>query len=162
MNCKPCHTAEQSVSTAMRKLADEGTYKIEYQLAASPDGGSGSKEDRRALNALGAAADADAGKFARYLGELLAGSDAATLDKGLLKVAGRVEGLRSPAFDRAIRELTYLPWVNKVVRTHSTKDAPEDSGIPSVALDGAPLSLHADDGRPVTPREFDRQARVRS
>ncbi|GAU65976.1 hypothetical protein SSP35_02_03450 [Streptomyces sp. NBRC 110611] len=157
LNCRSCRKAERSLGPAMRQLADQGTYKIEYRLAASPDGAVGDKQDRHALNALGAAANTDVGKFAQYLGALLIGDDSAASDEGLLHLAGRVDGLRTPAFDRTVRELTYLPWVNKVIRTHDTKTP----GFPSLALDGAPLPLDADNGQLIDEQRFHRLVRER-
>lgn len=152
LDCPACRKAEEALGPTMRALADQGAYGIEYQVAAAPDGGIG-KESRHATNALGAAANADAGKFACYLRLLLAEDTRGISDDGLLKLAQKVEGLRSPAFDKAVRERSYLPWVNKV--TAATR--PSSAGrpeLPAIELNGTRLSLRAANGELLTPEQF--------
>lgn len=140
LDCPACQKAEEALGPAMRALADQGTYRIEYQVTPAPDGDT-SKASRHAINALAAAANADAGKFTRYLSLLLAEDTRSFSDDGLLKLAEKTEGLRSPAFDKAVRERTCLPWVDKV-----TGAAPPSSAgrpdLPTIELDGTRLSLH--------------------
>lgn len=163
--CAPCTRMEAALGRTMRELADKGAYRIEYRLATVEDDARGGEGSRRAANALGAAANEGPEKFVRYLGGVLAGrsgreewdGDALASADTLLRIAGRVDGLRTPAFDKAVRELTYLPWVEKAAAAHN-QDGAEDA-VPAVALDGSPVTVLGDDGVPVSPGEFVRQVR---
>ncbi|KWT58919.1 hypothetical protein ADL21_25955 [Streptomyces albus subsp. albus] len=149
----------------MRELADKGTYRTEYRLATVEDDARGGQGSRRAVNALGAAANEGPEKFVWYLGAVLAGrsgreewdGDALASADTLLRIAGRVDGLRTPAFDRAVRELTCLPWGKKVAAAHN-QDGDEDAS-PAVTLDGSVVTVLGDDGVPVSPGHFVRQVR---
>ncbi|MET9295665.1 thioredoxin domain-containing protein [Streptomyces sp. NPDC003077] len=162
--CAPCGRMEAALGRTMRELADKGAYRIEYRLATGEDEARGGEGSRRAVNALGAAANEGPEKFVRYLGAVLAGrsdrgewdGDAPASADTLLGIAGRVEGLRTPAFDKAVRESTYLPWVKKVSAAHR-----QDGGgaLPRVALDGSPLVVLDGDGTPVSREEFVRLVR---
>ncbi|TBO59626.1 hypothetical protein EYS09_11060 [Streptomyces kasugaensis] len=162
LNCTECHKLEQALGPAMRALADQGAYRIEYRVATAPDGTAGDKSALHAINALGAAANADAeteagkaGKFIGYLG-LLLGEQSASDDR-LLALADKVEGLRTPAFDRAVQELIYLPWSVKVDRAHRASR----EELPATELGGAALPLHESEGRFLTPEAFARHVRER-
>ncbi|OIK01333.1 hypothetical protein BIV25_05850 [Streptomyces sp. MUSC 14] len=156
LGCPSCRHMEDALGPAMRALADRGTYRIEYQVAASPDGVTPGREARHALNALGAAANADAGRFTRYLRLLLGVPPGGTgTDDGLLHLADEVDGLRTPAFDKAVKEGTYLPWVNKMIRTHRPDATAR--GVPSADIDSTPIALHGSDGAPLTAEEFTRR-----
>ncbi|GAB2608081.1 hypothetical protein GCM10027168_46360 [Streptomyces capparidis] len=153
--CPYCAMFEQANADTITRLADEGRFKVEYHLATFLDdnlGGSGSK---RALNALGAAAQEGPAKFAAFHKVLYANHpderDDAYADTGhLLDLAGKVPGLRTPEFDAAVRNLTYMPWVKKV------SDAFDESGVsgtPTVLLNGKKLEVLSG-GRSVTPAQF--------
>ncbi|MFH8591402.1 thioredoxin domain-containing protein [Streptomyces rimosus] len=163
--CAPCSRVEAELGRTMRQLADKGAYRIEYRPATVEDDARGGEGSRRAVNALGAAANEGPGKFVRYLGAVLAGrsgreewdGDALASADTLLGIAGWVDGLRTPAFDKAVRELTYLPWSKKVAAAHN-QDGDEDA-LPAVILDGSAVTVLGDDGVPVSSGEFVRQVR---
>ncbi|MEV5594682.1 thioredoxin domain-containing protein [Streptomyces sp. NPDC052496] len=163
--CGPCARTEAALGRTMRELAEKGAYRIEYRLATVEDDARGGEGSRKAVNALGAAADEGPEKFVRYLGAVLAGrsgreewdGDALASADTLLGIAGRVDGLRTPAFDKAVRELTYLPWGKKVAAAHN-QDGAEDA-LPAVTLDGSVVTVLGEDGVPVSPAEFVRQVR---
>ncbi|MEW1659729.1 hypothetical protein [Streptomyces sp. NPDC093707] len=161
-NCPECHAAEQALGPAMRALANQGAYRIEYRLATTADGSVRDKPAFHAINALGAAANADAeagaggaGKFTGYL-NLLLGAPSPS-DESLLTLADKVEGLRIPVFDTAVRKLTYLPWTVKVARAHRA----ESQKFPVVELDGTALTLYGRDGRLLAPETFVQHVRER-
>ncbi|MFI2241699.1 thioredoxin domain-containing protein [Streptomyces chrestomyceticus] len=163
--CAPCALVEAALGRTMRELADQGAYRIEYRLATVEDDARGGQGSQRAVNALGAAANEGPEKFVRYLGAVLAGrsgreewdGDALASADTLLGIAGRVDGLRTPAFDKAVRELTWLPWVKKVAAAHN--QAGDEDALPAVSLDGAAVTVLDDDGVPVSSGEFVRQVR---
>ncbi|MEU7179277.1 MULTISPECIES: thioredoxin domain-containing protein [Streptomyces] len=157
LNCPACHQADRTLGATLRGLADQGTYKIEYQLAAAPDGSPGDKSSRHTLNALGAAANTAPTAFPQYLALLLAPRPDTDSDAALLAIADKVPGLRTPAFDKAVRDLTYLPWTAKLTRTHR----PDTGALPTLTLNGTPLPLHTPDNHPLTPHQFTQQLRDR-
>ncbi|GCD41949.1 thioredoxin domain-containing protein [Streptomyces paromomycinus] len=160
-----CARMEGALGRTMRELAGKGAYRIEYRLATVEDDARGGQGSRRAVNALGAAADEGPEEFVRYLGAVLAGrsgreewdGDALASADTLLGIAGRVDGLRTSAFDKAVRELTYLPWAKKVAAAHNQEG--DEDALPAVTLDGSAVTVLGDDGAPVSPREFVRQVR---
>ncbi|MFK8850802.1 hypothetical protein [Streptomyces sp. Ac-502] len=69
-----------------------------------------------------------------------------------------MDGLRTPAFDKAVRELTCLPWGKKVAAAHNQDG--DEGALPAVTLDGSAVTVLSDDGVvPVSAREIVRQVR---
>ncbi|MFD3942887.1 DsbA family protein [Streptomyces sp. NPDC058579] len=133
--CSYCAKFEEGGAVALAQAAAEGKVRIEYVVASFLDARSGGTASARAANAMRAAAEA--GKFAEFQAALFAGGGA----EDPLKVADRVEGLRSAEFDRAVREDTYHGWVA------SAEKAFEDSGVggtPSVLVDGRQVGVGGD------------------
>lgn len=156
--CPYCAVVEKGLGRAFKELADKKAFRIEYHFATFLDGALGGKGSKRALNALGAAANESPGKFMAYADVLFThhpddekddkfGSTATLLD-----LADQVDGLRTPAFNKAVKELTYMPWVEKVSSAFYKSG---EKGTPVVKLDGRPLNVLSGDGRgSVTPEEF--------
>ncbi|MCC3766164.1 DsbA family protein [Streptomyces sp. UNOC14_S4] len=156
--CPYCAVVEKGLGRTFGELADRKVFRIEYHFATFLDGALGGKGSKRALNALGAAADESPGKFMAYAEALFThqpddekddkfGSTATLLD-----LADRIDGLRTPAFNKAVKELTYMPWVEKVSSAFYTSG---EKGTPVVKLDGRPLNVLSGDGTSsVTPAEF--------
>jgi protein-disulfide isomerase len=110
-----------------------------YTLASFLDdrvGGSGSK---KAVNALRAALEE--GKFAEYHEVLYAHQPEETVDgftdAYLLELAGQVEGLRGPAFDRAVKTMKYRAFVTASEKAYEQADGGGDAigpGTPTAVI----------------------------
>ena len=153
--CPYCAKFEQANGATVKKLADEGKYKVEYHFATFLDNNLGGQGSKRALNALGAAVNEGTDKFMAYHQVLYANhpneSDDAFADTShLLDLASRVKGLRTPEFDKAVKELTYLPWVEKV---SAEFDKSGVTGTPTVVLNGKRLEVINDRGA-ISPQQF--------
>ncbi|MEV7832899.1 thioredoxin domain-containing protein [Streptomyces subrutilus] len=148
--CPFCAGFEQGLGATVKEQADAGEYRVEYRFAtfldASPGGGQGS---RRALNALGAAVNEGPEKFVEYLRVLFANHPAQETEDRfgstatLLELADGVPGLRTPAFNRAVKELTYMPWVEKVGQAFYDENV---NGTPSVFVDGRRITVNSGRG----------------
>lgn len=153
--CSYCARFEASAGTVLAEEAAAGRVKVEYVVASFLDARTGGTASARAASALRASVDAGPGKFASFQTALFAsqpGGEAsqpggeASQPGGesedgfsadyLLRIADQVEGLRSAAFDRAVREDTYRRWVVEAEKAF------EDSGVggtPTVLVDGTAL-----------------------
>ncbi|MFE8014006.1 DsbA family protein [Streptomyces antibioticus] len=115
--------------------------RAEYTLASFLDdrlGGSGSK---KAVNALRAALEA--GKFAEYHEVLYANQPEESFDgytdTYLLQLADRVEGLRSPTFDAAVKTMKYRAFVTASEAAYEKAGGtgdPEGPGTPTAVING--------------------------
>ncbi|MFE2725343.1 DsbA family protein [Kitasatospora sp. NPDC059327] len=158
--CPVCRTFETTNGDTVRKLADDGTVKVEYHLAAFLDKNLGGKGSRTALAAVGAALNEGVDKFKQFHDVLYANQPDEREDgfgdvNHLLDLAGQVPGLKTDAFVKAVTERTYGPWAKKVA------DAFNDSGVtgtPTVKLDGKPITLFAGKNA-VTPEQFTAQVK---
>nr|WP_241827040.1 thioredoxin domain-containing protein [Streptomyces graminilatus] len=121
MRCPVCEEFETTgAGPELRKAVLRREVKVEYTLASFLDdrlGGSGSK---KAANALRAALDA--GRFAEYHQVLYDNqpeeeNDGFT-DARLLQLAKKVKGLRTPAFESAVRTMKYRSFVTTSERAY--------------------------------------------
>ncbi|MFF8592846.1 DsbA family protein [Streptomyces sp. NPDC015220] len=138
--CPVCERFEMSGGAPeLRRASVRREVRLEYTLASFLDerlGGSGS---RKAVNALRAAVEV--GKFAEYHDVLYAQQPAESIDgftdARLLELAGRVEGLRGPAFDSAVRTMKYRSFVSAAEKAYEraggTKE-PKGPGTPTVVI----------------------------
>ncbi|AUG75590.1 hypothetical protein CFP65_0634 [Kitasatospora sp. MMS16-BH015] len=155
--CPICKLLESSAGPAVQAGADQGTYKIEYHLAAFLDDGLGGKGSITALAAAGAALNEGTDKFKQFHDVLYANQPEEKVDgfgdvNHLLDLAAKVPGLKTEAFTKAVTEGTYLPWAKKVA------DAFQSSGVrgtPTLTLDGKQLQVFTGQGKPVTPEQYD-------
>ncbi|QES07494.1 disulfide bond formation protein D [Streptomyces venezuelae] len=139
--CGYCAKFEASGGTVLAEQAAAGTVKVEYVVASFLDARTGGTASARAANALRAAVDAGTGKFAAFQAALFASQPAGGSKDGfsadhLLRIADQVEGLRSAAFDRAVREDTYRGWVADAEKAFEASGV---GGTPTVLVDGAAL-----------------------
>ncbi|WP_030243315.1 DsbA family protein [Streptomyces sp. NRRL S-350] len=153
--CPFCEQLETTTGTAVQQLADGGTYKIEYHLATFLDKNLGGKGSRTALAAAGAALNEGVDKFKQFHDVLYANqpderSDSFGDVNHLLDLAGRVPGLKTDAFVKAVQDGTYAPWAAKV---NEEFDKSGVTGTPTVKLDGRKLDVLSD-GRAVSPEQF--------
>ncbi|WP_055590733.1 DsbA family protein [Streptacidiphilus griseoplanus] len=154
--CPVCARLEHSAGSTIQQLADRGEYRIEYHFGTFLDGNLGGHGSRTALNAAGAALNESAAKFKAFHDVLYADQPEETNDgfadtATLLKLAAKVPGLSTPAFTRAVRDMTYEPWVSKVSEAFDTSGV---TGTPTVRLNGKDLPVVKSDGSTVTGPEF--------
>ncbi|MFF8033912.1 MULTISPECIES: thioredoxin domain-containing protein [unclassified Streptomyces] len=148
--CPACKVFEQAYSPTVHELTDAGQLKVEYHLVTLIDGGMGGTGSRGAANA--AACAQDAGKFAAYHDVLFRNqpmeSDDAFADDGrLIELAGKVDGLDTPAFRSCVEDGTHNSWVAK---SHEAFQKGGFSGTPTVLFDGR--NIYQD--RSMTPGKF--------
>ncbi|MFB8116558.1 thioredoxin domain-containing protein [Streptomyces sp. NPDC056465] len=114
--CPVCAQFENAFRDTFTELTDSGQLKVEYHLATIIDGNLGGSGSLRAANA--AACAQDVGKFAPYHDVLYrnqpAETDDAFGDNGkLIDLAGKVDGLDTPAFRSCVEDGTHDSWVEK-------------------------------------------------
>ncbi|WP_236053064.1 DsbA family protein [Streptomyces musisoli] len=138
--CPVCEEFEISGGAPQLRLASvRREVKIEYTLASFLDGRLGGSGSRKAVNALRAALDA--GRFAEYHDVLYAHQPEESVDgftdARLLELAGRVEGLRGPAFDSAVKTMKYRSFVSaaqKVYERAGGAKEPNGPGTPTAEI----------------------------
>lgn len=113
--------------------------KTQYTLASFLDDRLGGKGSRKAVNALRAALEA--GKFAEYHQMLYANQPEESVDgftdAYLLELAGRIHGLRSPAFDSAVRTMKYRSFVAAAQKQYEQAggdENPQGPGTPTAEI----------------------------
>ncbi|MFJ9609474.1 DsbA family protein [Kitasatospora sp. NPDC101176] len=153
--CPFCEQLETTTGATMQQLADAGTYKIEYHLATFLDKNLGGKGSRTALAAAGAALNEGVDKFKQFHDVLYANqpderSDAFGDVNHVLDLAGKVPGLKTDGFVKAVQDGTYAPWAAKVNEEFNNSDV---TGTPTVKLDGKKLDVLTG-GKAVSPEQF--------
>lgn len=156
--CPFCAGVETGLGPAFKERADAGDYRVEYHFATFLDGALGGKGSKRALNALGAAVNEDPGKFMDYLRVLYENHPQKETDDKfgstatLLDLADQVPGLRNPGFDKAVKELTYMPWVDRVSKAFYGSGK---KGTPVVEVNGKEVDVLTGKGlETITPEAF--------
>ncbi|MFD9482714.1 DsbA family protein [Streptomyces sp. NPDC059991] len=121
--------------------------RAQYTMASFLDDRLGGDGSKRAVNALRAALEA--GKFTEYHAVLYGNqppeeSDGFTTAR-LLELAARVPGLRSPAFDSAVKTMKYRAFVKASEEDYEVKGTEEGvgPGTPSAEIDSYPLPSNA-------------------
>ncbi|WP_153456988.1 DsbA family protein [Streptomyces smaragdinus] len=141
--CPVCEEFElQGAGEALRVLVEHREVRAEYTMASFLDDRLGGKGSRKAVNALRAALDRD--KFTEYHAVLYENQPEEAVDgftdAYLLDLASKVDGLRSPAFDRAVRGMTYEDFVTASERAYeAVGDDPRGPGTPTAVIDGTPV-----------------------
>ena len=154
--CPICDKLERTDGTVIKQLADDGTYKIQYHMATFLDdnlGGTGSVD---ALAAAGAALNESTAKYEAYRTVLYANqpdeqNDGFASTDTLLALASKVPGLRTAAFDQAVRNGTYKPWAQQVGAAFTRSGV---QGTPTVLLNGTTLNVFDNSGNPITPAQY--------
>lgn len=173
MRCPYCATFERDLGPALRELADQGAFKIEYHVVNFLDRGNAEGGSTSALAALRAAQehstpddlgnesgeDGENGQSVVALRTALlynlpeADSSVAFADPHtLLAIAGTAPGVRNAVFDQAVLDGTYREWAVKTgaaalesLKAAWTKAGQAGSpGVPAAFLDGAFLDLMRD------------------
>ncbi|MGP2438068.1 DsbA family protein [Streptomyces sp. JW3] len=114
--CPACNSFEQAYRSVIHELTDAGQLKVDYHLATIIDGNMGGTGSRTAANA--AACAQDAGKFPAYHDVLYDNQpretdDAFAKTDKLIELAGKVDGLDTPAFRTCVTDGTHNGWVDK-------------------------------------------------
>jgi len=140
--CPACQAFETAYRPTIHELVDAGQLKVDYHLVTLIDGNTGGSGSLRAANA--AACAQDAGKFAAYHDVLYENQpketdDAFADNSKLIELAGKVEGLDTPAFRTCVNDGTHNSWV---VKSHSAFRAGGFTGTPTVLLGGK--NIYAD------------------
>ncbi|MFJ1708222.1 DsbA family protein [Kitasatospora sp. NPDC088346] len=153
--CPICKQFETSAGPTVQQLADDGTYKIEYNLAAFLDNNLGGKGSKTALAAAGAALNEGVDKFKQFHDVLFANQPEERVDgfgdvNRILQLAEQVPGLKTEAFTKAVTEGTYKPWAAKVANAFNDSGV---TGTPTVKLDGKQLTIFTKTG-PVNGDQF--------
>ncbi len=134
--CPACKSFEEVYSPTIHELTDAGRLKVEYHLVTLIDGAMGGTGSRDSANA--AACAQDAGKFTAYHDVLFRNQplerDDTFADKDeLIELAGKVDGLDTPAFRACVEDGTHNSWVAK---SNEAFQKGGFSGTPTVLLDG--------------------------
>ncbi|MFF5018034.1 DsbA family protein [Streptomyces sp. NPDC001165] len=140
LRCPVCEEFESTGGAPrLREAMMRRGAKTEYTLSSFLDDRLGGNGSKKAVNALRAALDA--GKFAEYHDLLYANQPAESVDgftdAYLLKLAGRIPGLRGKAFDSAVTTMKYRSFVTAAqkayVRAGGTRD-PQGPGTPTAEI----------------------------
>ncbi|MFD5799433.1 DsbA family protein [Streptomyces diastatochromogenes] len=140
--CPACQAFETMYRPTLHELTDAGKLRVEYHLVRLIDGNLGGTGSLRAANA--AACAQDAGKFRDYHDVLYENQPKETDDTfadnaKLIQLAGKVQGLDTPAFQKCVKDGTHDSWVNK---SHKAFQAGGFSGTPTVLFGGK--NIYAD------------------
>ncbi|MEV0279613.1 thioredoxin domain-containing protein [Streptomyces sp. NPDC050610] len=147
--CPGCGGFEAQFHDTIHELQDKGQLKTEYHLVTIIDGNMGGTGSLNAANAAGCAQDA--GKFPDYHDLLYKNQpderEDAFADKAhLIKLAGQVKGLDTPAFQKCVNDGTHDSWVKK---SNEAFNKSSYHATPTVLLDGK--NIYADQSNPLTP-----------
>ncbi|MEU9985744.1 DsbA family protein [Streptomyces sp. NPDC007971] len=134
--CPACQAFETVYRPTLHELEDAGKLRIEYHLVRLIDGNLGGTGSLRAANA--AACAQNAGKFRDFHDVLYANqpkeTDDAFADNGkLIQLAGKVNGLDTPAFRKCVNDGAHDSWVNKSQKAFQSGGF---SSTPTVLLNG--------------------------
>ncbi|CAL9591716.1 thioredoxin domain-containing protein [Streptomyces sp. Tu 3180] len=148
--CPACKAFEQAYGPTVQELAEAGRLKVEYHLVTLIDGGMGGTGSRNAANA--AACAQDAGKFDAYHKVLfdnqpMESDDAFADNDRLIELAGKVDGLDTPAFRSCVEDGKHNSWVAK---SHDAFQKGGFTGTPTVLFDGE--NIYQD--RSMTPEKL--------
>ncbi|MET9894085.1 thioredoxin domain-containing protein [Streptomyces sp. NPDC006465] len=140
--CPACQAFEATYRPTIHELVDSGQLKVEYHLVTLIDGNMGGSGSRRAANA--AACAQDAGKFSAYHDVLYENQpketdDAFADNDKLIELAGKVDGLDTPAFRACVNDGTHDTWVEK---SNAAFQSSGFTGTPTVLLGGK--NIYAD------------------
>ncbi|MBY8887371.1 DsbA family protein [Streptomyces sp. PTM05] len=147
--CPACDAFEKTYRTTVHQLMDSGQLRGEYHLVRLIDGNLGGTGS---LNAGNAAACAQAeGRFRAYHDVLYDNQpneeDDKFADKNyLIQLAGKVPGLKTPAFTSCVDKGTYNTWVNK---SNADFNSAGFGSTPTILLNGK--NIYNNQSNPLTP-----------
>jgi protein-disulfide isomerase len=140
--CPACQAFETAYRPMIHELVDAGQLKVEYHLVTLIDGNMSGSGSRKAANAAGCAQDA--GKFDAYHDVLYENQpketeDTFSGDAKLIELAGKVDGLDTPAFQKCVKDGTHNSWV---VKSNAAFQSGGLTGTPTVLFGGK--NIYAD------------------
>ncbi|MEV7774501.1 thioredoxin domain-containing protein [Kitasatospora sp. NPDC086791] len=134
--CAACHTFENDFGPTVRQLLTENRLKVVYKPVAASGNGA-APLSAQAANAVACAQDA--GKFDPYRQALVGAAPTDVSGKaGLLAVADRVDGLRTPQFEQCLNKSTHAGWVERLSKEFAKQ--PHKDTI-AAALNGKQLDI---------------------
>ncbi|MFF4605537.1 DsbA family protein [Streptomyces sp. NPDC001339] len=139
--CPACQQFEVGFRPVIHELEDEGHLKTEYHLVTIIDGNTGGQGSLNAANA--ALCAQDAGRFRDYHDVLYSNQPKDELDdkfadkQHLIKLAGKVKGLVTPAFTQCVNDGRYNGFVRKSSEAFSRSGY---GGTPTVLLNSKNLA----------------------
>ena len=140
--CPACLDFETRYRPTIHELVDGGQLKVEYHLVTLIDSARGGTGSLRAANA--AACAQDAGKFTAYHDVLYdnqpnEAQDDFSSNSKLIDLAGKVDGLDTPVFQKCVNDGSHDSWVNKSYAAFQNSGF---TGTPTVLLGGK--NIYAD------------------
>lgn len=153
--CPACAQFENTYRQTIHDLVDKGRLKVEYHLASIIDGNMGGTGSVRAANA--AACAQDTGKFTPYHDVLFQNQpqeadDAFAKNSKLLELADKVDGLKTPEFEKCVNDGAHDSWVT---RSNEAFQKSGFRGTPTVQLNGK--DIFGDQNNPLTPAKLKQQ-----
>ncbi|UQX00711.1 thioredoxin domain-containing protein [Streptomyces sp. RerS4] len=150
--CPACKSFETTYKDTIHELEAKGLLATEYHIVTLIDANMGGSGSLKAANA--AACAQDTGKFAAYHDLLFQNQpeetdDAYGKNAKLLELAGKIEGLDTPAFRSCVEDGTHNSWVAK---SYDAFKAGKFRGTPTILLDGK--DIFADLADPLTPQKL--------
>jgi len=150
--CPACRQFEKDFRRTIHELTGEGQLKAEYHLVTLIDHNLGGSGSLRAGNA--AACAQQAGRFPQYHDVLFQNQPEESRDDygdnaTLIRLAGKVPGLVTPAFSKCVQGGTHDSLVAKSYQTFRDHRFP---GTPTVLLNGT--NVFGDDQPPFTPQKL--------
>ncbi|OIJ65245.1 DsbA family protein [Streptomyces mangrovisoli] len=155
--CPYCAIFERDLGPTLTSLADSGKVKVEFHMATFLDKRLGGKGSRTALASLGAALNESPALFKKFHTALYAAqpkeetTDTFAGTSELLEIAGKVPGLRTHAFNKAVKEGTYLAWADDVADAFYDSDV---TGTPAVKVGDHDITVLDENGKAVGARQF--------
>ncbi|QKV95531.1 thioredoxin domain-containing protein [Streptomyces sp. NA02950] len=152
--CPGCKQFEDVFRGTLHQLQDTGRLKVRYHLVTIIDGNMGGSGSLNAGNA--AACAQDAGKFRAYHDVLYKHQPDETRDTyaskdRLIKLAGTVPGLDTPAFRSCVEDGRHDGWVKKSSNTFNHSGY---ASTPTVLLNGK--SVYGNPNKPLSPNKLKR------
>jgi protein-disulfide isomerase len=167
MRCSYCADLEHDLGATITGLADQGVYRVRYQVANFLDRGDENGPSTSALAALGAAARQGSAQFAALRSALLGyrrenGSAGLANQDTLIDIVERTPGLDAAALRADLLADTCRPWaleagaasLAELKATWAAAEAEGNAGTPAAFLDGVFVELFTPDDKPISPSEY--------
>ncbi len=167
MRCSYCADLERDLGATLAALAEQGVYRLRYQVANFLDRGDAQGPSTSALAALGAAADQGVAQFLGLRAQILAyrrahGSAGLADQDTLLELAAHTPGLDLEALRADLAADRFRPWalasgaaaLATLKSTWAAAGAEGNAGTPAAFLDGSYLELFTPQDTPISPEQF--------